>query len=375
MKQFEYMRHIADYNYDTFYKQGFATAGHNGPHGHIDTEVRNTAHYLIIYCYLYKITLKQKYKDICLKFVEHLIRKQKQTVSGAIECMKTNKFDHINGLIGQGWVIEALIYYYKTFGYSDILEIALRIFYSQKYNWNKHLWERIEINGNNLGFDTTYNHQVWFAACSYPLSELSNDNNIDKIIIDFLLEGSKRDFRIYSDGLLHHNIGILPSILSKRFLKSSLKKLLSPFSFICPQKLDPKYMEYAYHLFDMYGFSILKEKYGYLPIFNSDEYKKAVRYAFDLDEINNSCGVTKYLKNEKKFNVFSYSYNSPAFEYPYIAIANGHNNIKEIEKLYDIQAKLMYDINTAQMTKNQPDIFTWNARTYEIIRYLEFKLK
>lgn len=120
---------------------------------------------------------------------------------------------------------------------------------------------------------------------------------------------------------------------------------------------------------------ILKEKYGYLPIFNSDEYKKAVRYAFDLDEINNSCGVTKYLRNEKKFNVFSYSYNSPAFEYPYIAIANGHNNIEEIEKLYDIQAKLMYDINTTQMTKNQPDIFTWNARTYEIIRYLEFKLK
>ena len=49
-----YMRKIADMHYDRFLSQGYATAGHNGPHGHIDTPVRNTSHYLVIYNYLYK---------------------------------------------------------------------------------------------------------------------------------------------------------------------------------------------------------------------------------------------------------------------------------------------------------------------------------
>ena len=35
----------------------------------------------------------------------------------------------------------------------------------------------------------------------------------------------------------------------------------------------------------------------------------------------------------------------------------------------------MYDEKTGQMTRNQPDICTWNTRTYEIIRYLEFNSK
>ena len=110
------------------------------------------------------------------------------------------------------------------------------------------------------------------------MAELCKDDNIDKIIKDFLLEETKRDFRVYEDGLLHHHIGISLPVLSKRFLKELIKKLLSPLSFIYPRKLDSKYMEYAYHTFDMYGLSILKNKYGYLPVFNSEQYKKAVKY-------------------------------------------------------------------------------------------------
>ena len=65
-----YMKRIADMNYEQFLHQGYATAGHNGPHGHIDTPVRNTSHYLIIYSYLFKITKENKYMEICKVFAE-----------------------------------------------------------------------------------------------------------------------------------------------------------------------------------------------------------------------------------------------------------------------------------------------------------------
>lgn len=373
MKQIEYLKFIANFNYDKFYQQGYATSGHNGPHGHKDTEVRNTAHYLIIYGFLYKITKEKRYLDLCNLFFEYLSRKQQESESGAIECMLTDKFDHLNGLIGQAWVIEALLYYYEITKSKEALNTAYAIFYSQKYDWDEHLWRRIELDGTDIGYDPTYNHHVWFAACSYKLAEYCNDSKIDRIIEDFISEGSNRDFVIYGNGLLHHHINIPIPFFSKRYMKNLIKKFLSPVSFLSPQKLNPKYMEYAYHIFDMYGFAILSEKYGILPLFKSEKYKKAVSYAMNTDEMNKNCGVFAYLNSGKPFNIYSYSYNSPAFEYPYLAMLCGMYNEDVSSELYEIQEKLMFNPNNMMMDRNQPDLETWNARTYEIIRFYELK--
>ena len=112
-KQEQYLKYIADKYYESFDRQGHASAGHNGPHGHPDTPVRNTAHFVIIYMYLYKKYRDTKYLNISQKFVAYLCSKQKESKSGAIQCMYGGSFDNINGLIGQAWVIESLLYYYE----------------------------------------------------------------------------------------------------------------------------------------------------------------------------------------------------------------------------------------------------------------------
>lgn len=128
IQQEKYMRMVADLNYEKFYEQGFATAGHNGPHGHVDTPVRNTSHYLIIYTYLYKKSCSEKYLRICRKFADYLCKCQSLSKSGAIKCMESDFFDHLNGLIGQGWVIEALIYYYEVSHDERCIEAAKESF-------------------------------------------------------------------------------------------------------------------------------------------------------------------------------------------------------------------------------------------------------
>ncbi len=372
IQQEEYMRKVANMNYQKFYDQGFATAGHNGPHGHPDTAVRNTSHYLIIYSYLYKQTGEERYLLICQRFVEYLIGMQKQSKSGAIQCMLSDKFDRLNGLIGQGWVIEALIYYYDISHDINCLECAKKIFYSQLYDWDLHLWHRIELDGRDIDVDPTYNHHVWFAACSYKLAELCKDDTIDKMIVDFLTHGAERDFKVYeSDGILHHHVSVNRPIMKSGKRKAFIKKILSPIRFINPKKLDPKYMEYAYHLFDFYGFCILKEKYGHLPLFSSEAYRKAEACVNNIDYINRKNGVDKYLDRGNPFNVYGYSYNSLSFEYPYVAKSCGFEIGDTSRKLFDIQKRLMWDKSTELFSKNQPDIETWNARTYEIIRFLE----
>lgn len=368
MQQEQYIEFLAEDYYDIFSQLGHAIAGHNGPHGHRDTPVRNTAHYLIIYSYLYKKYEDKRYLELCRKFADYLCNEQAKSKSGAIQCMETDKFDHLNGLIGQAWIIEALLYYYDLTRDEKSLKAAKKIYCSQKYDWDLHLWRRIELDGTDIGPDKTYNHQVWFAACVARLSDFCNDLPIDNEIRDFLTKGAARDFRIYSSGLLYHNVA-LPDRAKRK--KKRIKQALSLFAWLNPQKLDTKYIVKAYHIFDMYGFAILKERYSDLPLFTTDSFKKAVESAKDIEAYDRRNNVNNAIHKGRQFNVFGYSYNSPAFEYPYIAMVYGFENNTVFEEIYQTQRQLMYDEQTKMFSKNNPDGETWNARTYEIIRYLD----
>lgn len=367
LPQEEYMERIARANLNKFIEQGYATAGHNGPHGHKDTPVRNTSHYLIIYSYLYKKYKEEQFRNICTLFYSYLKESQKRTKSGAIQCMITEQFDHLNGLIGQGWVIEALIYYYETFNFYEALDIAKEIFYSQKYNWEKHLWHRIELDGADIGIDVTSNHNVWFAACSYKLADYCQDSNIDNIIRDFLTQGQHIILNTYSSGLMVHPLVCNDSQFEKGKWKKVVRTLLTPIKFINPRKLDKHYIEYAYHVFDMYGYSILKNKYGELPIFRSRDYEKALSFTINIKNLLKVNNTDKIART----NVFFYPYNSPAFEWPYVALCNDFYDEDILKLLWDVQERLMYDKESCSMSQNNPDVDTWNARTYEIIRFLD----
>lgn len=373
LKQLDYLRKIANSNLDNFIQQGFATAGHNGPHGHIDTPIRNTGHYLIIYSFLYKRTKEEKYMIVCQKFANYIIEEQKKTKSGAVQCMITDKFDHLNGLIGQAWVMESLLYYYELSKDDKCLQVAKNIYESQFYNKTKHLWHRVELDGQDIGIDPTYNHQVWFAACAAKLASFLNDKHINEDIRDFLTLGAERDFRIYKNGLLRHYVNVNDKNMNMIKVKHLIKLFLSPFKIVSPKKMDPKYIEHAYHIFDLYGFSILKQFYPDIPLFSSDKYMKAVKYAIDIDMYNKKCCVEKALKTGKGLNVFSYPYNSPAFELPFVALVNGFDSQELNDNVYETQRTLMFDEKEGQMLKMQPDIDTWNARTYEIVRYCDLK--
>lgn len=370
--QQEYMEYIAQKYFEKFNSQGYADAGNNGPHGHEDTPVRNTAHFLIIYSYMYKQYKDAKYLEICKKFADYICAESDKTKNGSVQCMVTDKFDHLNGLIGQGWAIEALLYYYGISNEYKYLDYACKIFYSQKYDYDLHLWHRIEIDGKDIGIDPTYNHNIWFAACSAKILNYKEDAELRKIIDDLMINGTKRDFRIYKTGLLRHSVKPAPKKSAMIRLKKAIKIILYPVRKLNLRKLDTKYMERAYHVFDMYGFCILEEMFPQYEIFSSIKYKKAKEYALDINRLNNDYDVFSAIKsNDGKFNVFSYSYNSLAFEFPYVSLCIGKKNISMYDELYNIQCQLMYDEKEKSFSRHNPDVITFDARTYEIIRYLE----
>ena len=94
--------------------------------------------------------------------------------------------DFCNGLIGQSWSIEALMYAANYFDIPKILKIAKEVFLLHPFDEKSGLWRRTEVNGSFLSVDETFNHQLWFAASGSLICQISTDeeiNNINKFFI------------------------------------------------------------------------------------------------------------------------------------------------------------------------------------------------
>lgn len=368
---------LAESNFSEFEKLGHAVEGHNGPYGHSDTPVRNTCHWCIIFGYLWKITQEERYYSLMNRFADYICSIQRESESGAIECMTTDLFDHLNGLIGQAWAIEALTYAYKATCKKEYLHTAKRIYLSQKYDRTNHLWQRIELDGQNIGYDYTFNHQLYFAAAASMISDCEYDEQLENIISDFL-EGTLIHFNINDDGRICHYVSLPRPAGRKYYLRKIIKTIGQPLKVLDPNAFNLDNHEIGYHLFDMYIFALLYKKYYSLAIFHTDKFKKALDYALDIDSLNKSFNSLNFqklsqtpLKRFVKLNKFSYAYNSPAFELPYIAKVFDTLDTIDCEKLWEFQLNWLYDKSKHSFSRNNLDTNTLNARIYEIIPFIE----
>jgi len=78
---------------------------------------------------------------------------------------------------------------------------------------------------------------------------------------------------------------------------------------------------------------------------------------------------------EYAYNKFAYGYNSPAFEYPFVASVFGEDDSDanaKAERLFEKQCRLTYDEN-AKSFLHSPDLITLDARIYELIRSFEME--
>ena len=183
----ELLRTAADALFDEFAGRGYAIPGNNGPYHCQETPVRNTGHWLVLYAYLWKTTREEKYKDLCLTFGDYLVHEERKSRSGAVQCVEDPRaLDPINGLIGQAWTIEALLYAYGLFHREEYLTSAVRIFKSQTYDGETGFWKRTDMNGTVIDYDYTINHQVWFCLAGLLILKYREDGDIARQTERFL---------------------------------------------------------------------------------------------------------------------------------------------------------------------------------------------
>lgn len=112
-----------------FSKDQHAIAGHNGPYFDEETPVRNTSHWIIIFSCLYKLTSKEIYRIYASKYLSYLFSSDSRPMNASYFCRKNKEKDFCNGLMGQAWVMEALLYYHEVFNHKPSYELAEEIFF------------------------------------------------------------------------------------------------------------------------------------------------------------------------------------------------------------------------------------------------------
>jgi hypothetical protein len=358
----DFIKQIADYKIKEFYDLGYVPAGNNGPYGDKDTPVRNTAHWLVTYCYLFKKFKEPEYKSISKLLAEFLLKEENYGVSGAARIRTDTKLSDTNGLIGQAWTIEGLISAAGLFKDEVYYNKALSVFKAQFFDERLKLWKIVESTGNIDGLDYVFNHQLWFAAAGSQILDYRFDARINEMIKMFL-NNYKVSFGVHRSGLIYHLTNYDRTLWA--ILKFPIKILMGDLQLNHKYK-ELVYLEKGYHLFNLFGFALIYDRYRKLPIFRSKKFKRALSYGL------NPKNILSLYTSKTKFNKYAYPYNSPAFEYPFISeVFLSKADEDFIESLLEVQKSLTFSPKTMEFRNNTADTNTLTARIYELVRYYQ----
>lgn len=349
--------------------------GNNGPYYDKETNIRNLAHWCVIFSEYYRHTEDSIYREYTIALADAIVSSDHYYDVGVYKCRIGAGKDEMNGVIGAAWIIEGLIAASKVTGQMKYYERAKHIFLAHKFNYKMGLWNRVNLNGNILSIDSTFNHQLWFAAAGAIINNFKKDKIIQDMI-DRFAEKLPRNITVRRNGRIGHftyndkNGFLAWPVLTFKNLKSSFAEWRNSKSLA--------YKEAGYHTFNLLGLALLQENTAVpLSFFKTDRFKKCINYALSEDLYKELCFAdrTKDSTNissqlSENFNVFSFAYNSPAFELPRVMRCF---NIEEskwqplCEKFMIKQMELTYDAEKHSFLNNTDDPITLTARIYEYI--------
>lgn len=358
--------------------KGYISGGNNGPYDDNETPYRVCSHWIYIYDYLYKYTNNIKYLNAIKKIADYLYSEYLKNDYIVYKCRDKKGKDYINGTIGNAWIIEGLIKLAYVLNEKKYYDAATAIFLQFKYNKKIGMWDRVECDGKILGYDGTFNHQLWLAAAGCQIINYEDNIDIRETITSFLDKCASRTgliFNTHSDGLIKHFSCVKDSI--KHIIKYYLDSAKNYIADI-RQKSSMRYKEEGYHFFAMYGFALIYRVMPNHKLFKTKKFKKSLEYTFNKKNYQKLINQSKEkdqtklaMKFKNNSNIYAFPYNSPFFELPYIYITFNKNEMKEEEfnELWNIQKEMT--ISNGKFCNNTNDIVTLNARLYELIRYLE----
>ena len=266
---------------------GSFAPGHNGPYQDPETPVRNTAHWLLTLLRAHELRGDARFADAAARAAAYLASPAARPHGATFLCRTNPNKDFCNGVIGQAWVIEALAAASAQLGDLRWRELAAKVFLLHPFDVAAGIWRRRHIDGRIGEFDTTFNHQFWFAAAGALLDD-DPHGVIGSRVLRFLARAGEAHFRVARSGRILHRFAA-PVGSPARTVPESADAMVRK--------------EIAYHAFNLYAFALLRQRIASHAIWAS----AALRAALDF------VASDEFLAGLDD-NRFAYPYNPVGFE-------------------------------------------------------------
>nr|MBS0036712.1 hypothetical protein [Saprospiraceae bacterium] len=328
--------------------------GHNGPYRDPETPVRNTSHWLYTLCWAYVQTGKKAYHRAAEQAIGYLLSEKARPMAASFWIRKNPKKDFCNGLMGQAWVLEALLYASRALEREDCYAAAEEVYFLHHFDPKLHIWNRLNVDGSQTTPDVTFNHQLWFAATAGMLHRSAEAKEASKSFF----ERKATKVRTYSDGIINHVSPVTSLTYKIRDPKKISEGILGHgYYHISKGKLRKKAS--GYHAFNLYAFALLKNTFPNHDFWSSNKFKKM--YA-----VTNK---RKY-KEEQIDNKYSYPYNPTGLEMAFVNETFFPENEGIIKGWLNHQIEHTAEPGQSIMTRNSYDPLTSRARIYECCRLI-----
>ncbi|PML10620.1 hypothetical protein BCT86_00120 [Vibrio breoganii] len=286
---------------------------HNGPHKDIETPIRIVSHLLYASCFLIE-SGKKEYEKLAREALEYIFSNQARPMNAAFHCRVNPSKDFSNGLVGQAWVLEALMYASEVLNEPEARRLAYEVFMQHKWDEQKCSWYTLNVDGSSLNVNLTFNQQLWFA---YIGLQFRKHEEPYKRAQQFVLEVLP-NVEIYKDGVIYHDSCSFKKSKRENGIFYRSKKVLR--NIFTKTKENKRLHSVGYHSFNLVPIKYIIDCVGD----NIIEQKK-------LDKMFGVCLSERFI-SELNFSKFSYPYNPVGFELAY-SLQEGYEEIlnKQLE--------------------------------------------
>lgn len=355
VKLSEVLTRSAEYGLTLQAADGSFPPGCNGPYGDPETPVRNTAHWLYLLAVCYATSGDARWKTAGENAIEFLMSPKARPGRNTFHCRNKDGKDKCNGLVGQAWVIEALVKAAEAFDRQDCYRLAEEVFLLHPWDDKVGIWKRVEVDGTVLSYDGTFNHQLWFAAVGSflkrtPLAQSQAKSFLDKVAARVQLYPNGVIFHVSAMGRLldYLQSGII-SFLQE--LKTRVKNIV--------RKNSSYLKSVGYHGFNIYALAMLKSSFPDSYVWSTEIFNKLVT-AHRGEKFVQDVNISEY----------GYRYNISGIEIA-LAVETFFQDKQEATIWLNRQMKETYLIDHQSLSHNVPDPNTAMARIYQAARLTE----
>lgn len=350
-------------------RDGSFPKGHNGPWEDEDTYVRTTAHWALIMFKAHELTsnINTKFLESAMRACEYLLKDKNRPYGYTFYCRKdTTGKDMCNGLIGQVWAIEPLIFVGRSKDKNKYLKSAKEVIQQHDYSFDYHAWHYVEIDGNKQGIHTTLNQQIWFSSMALILGKTLDDEPLSIKGRDFF-ENVDSFITYYNEkGLIKHTFSTKNIITNLEVLKREISELIGKDELNLKRKKQTKLRSLGYLPFILYGFALLYDYTSEEEFWKNPELKKILKDSIDFV-------ISNYPYDYLRKVGYNWRYNPTGIEMAYVLqelndLLELNCTQNEIDKWLNLQINGYYDFRSNLMIKNTSDPNILSSRFYEAIR-------